>query len=37
MRGYTLKEKAKITAGAVTAVVIVAWFAIVAFALLSGG
>jgi hypothetical protein len=37
MRGYTLKEKAKITAGAVTAVVIVAWFAIVALALLSGG
>jgi len=37
MRGYTLKEKAKITAGAVTALVIVAWLAIVALALLSGG
>ena len=37
MRSYTLKEKAKITAGAVTALVIVAWFAIVALALLSGG
>jgi hypothetical protein len=37
MRGYTLKEKAKITAGAVTALVIVAWLAIIALALLSGG
>ena len=37
MRGYTLKEKAKITAGAVTALVIVAWLAIVALALPSGG
>ena len=37
MRGYTLKEKAKITAGAVTALVIVAWLSIVALALLSGG
>ena len=36
MRDYTLKEKAKITAGAVTALVIVAWFAIVALALLLG-
>ena len=37
MRGYTLKEKAKITAGAVAALVIVAWLAIIALALLSGG
>jgi len=37
MRSYTLKEKAKITAGAVTALVIVAWLAVVALALLSGG
>ena len=37
MRSYTFKEKAKITAGAVTALVIVAWLAIVALALLSGG
>jgi hypothetical protein len=37
MRSYTLKEKAKITAGAVAALVIVAWLAIIALALLSGG
>ena len=37
MRGYTLKEKAKITAGAVAALVIVAWLAVFALALLSGG
>jgi len=37
MRDYTPKEKAKITAGAVTALVIVAWLAIIALALLSGG
>jgi hypothetical protein len=37
MRDYTLKEKAKITAGAVTALVIVAWLAAVALALLSAG
>jgi hypothetical protein len=36
MRGYTLKEKAKITAGAVTALVIVTWLAVAALALLSG-
>jgi hypothetical protein len=36
MLGCTPKEKAKITAGAVTALVIVAWLAIVALALLSG-
>jgi hypothetical protein len=35
MRVYTLKEKAKIAAGAVTALVIVAWLAIIALALLS--
>jgi hypothetical protein len=37
MRSYTFKEKAKITAGAVTALVIVAWLAVVALALLSAG
>jgi hypothetical protein len=37
MRGYTLKEKAKITAGAVAALVIVAWLAVIALALLAGG
>jgi hypothetical protein len=37
MRSYTLKEKAKITAGAVAALVIVAWLTIIALALLSGG
>jgi len=37
MRGYTLKEKARITAGALAALVIVAWLAIIALALLSGG
>ena len=37
MRGYTLKEKAKITAGAVASLVIVAWLAVIALALLSGG
>ena len=36
MRDYTLKEKVKITAGAVTALVIVAWLVILALALLSG-
>lgn len=36
MRSYTFMEKAKITAGAVTALVIVAWLAVVAFALLLG-
>jgi hypothetical protein len=35
MPRYTLKEKARITAGAVTALVIVAWLAILALALLS--
>jgi hypothetical protein len=37
MHDYTLKEKAKVTAGAVAALVIVAWLAIIALALLSGG
>jgi len=37
MQDYSLKEKAKITAGAVAALVIVAWLAIIALALLSGG
>lgn len=36
MRGYTLREKAKITAGAVTALVIVVWLAVAALALLAG-
>ena len=35
MRSYTLKEKAKVAAGAATALVIVAWLAIIALALLS--
>jgi hypothetical protein len=35
MRDYTGKEKLKITAGAVTAVVVVGWLAVFAFALLS--
>jgi hypothetical protein len=35
MRGYTLKEKAKITAGAVAALVIVVWLFVIALALLS--
>jgi hypothetical protein len=37
MRDYTLKEKTKITAGAVTALVVVAWLAVAAWALLSAG
>jgi succinate dehydrogenase hydrophobic anchor subunit len=35
MRDYTRMEKLKITAGALTAVVIVGWLAVFAFALLS--
>jgi hypothetical protein len=35
MRDYTLREKIKITAGAVTALVSVAWLAVIALALLS--
>lgn len=34
MYDYTSKEKAKITAGAVTALVIVGWLAVIAFAFL---
>ena len=37
MDDYTHKKKAKIPAGAVAALVIVAWLAIIALALLSGG
>lgn len=37
MRDYTLKEKAKITAGAIAALVIVAWLAIVALGIMSAG
>jgi len=32
---YTFKEKAKITAGAVAALIIVAWMAVIAIAILS--
>jgi hypothetical protein len=35
MRDYTSREKAKITAGAVTALVMVAWLTLIALALLS--
>lgn len=35
MHGYTPKEKSKITAGAVTALVIVAWLFVIALAMLS--
>jgi hypothetical protein len=35
MHDYTPKEKAKIAAGAVTALVVVAWFSLLALALLS--
>ena len=35
MRGYTNKEKAKITAGAVASVVIVGWLVVFAIAFLS--
>jgi hypothetical protein len=35
MHGYTPKEKATIAAGAVAALVTVAWLAIIALALLS--
>jgi hypothetical protein len=37
MRGYTLKEKARITACALAAVVIVGWLAVIALALMSAG
>ena len=35
MRDYTFKEKARITAGAVTALVVVGWLAVLATAFLS--
>lgn len=35
MRGYTAKEKVKITAGAVAAVAIVGWLFVLAIAFLS--
>jgi len=35
MRGYTNKEKAKITAGAVASLVIVGWLVVLAIVLLS--
>ncbi len=35
MRGYSLKEKLKITAGVVTALVIVGWLLFLALAVLS--
>ena len=35
MHNYTFREKAKVTAGAVTALVIVTWLAFIALALLS--
>jgi len=35
MRGYTTKEKTKITAGAVAALVIVGWLLVLAIAFLS--
>jgi hypothetical protein len=35
MRGYTTNERAKITAGAVAAVVIVGWLVVLAIVLLS--
>jgi len=36
MRGYTLKEKARITVGAVAALVIVGWLAVIAVAVMAG-
>jgi hypothetical protein len=35
MRGYTMKEKLKITAGAVSSLVIVVWLFVFAIAFLS--
>ena len=37
MRATTLKEKARITVGAVAALVIVGWLAVIAVALMSAG
>ncbi len=35
MRDFTFKEKAKITAGAITALVIGGWFAVIAVAIMA--
>jgi hypothetical protein len=35
MRGYTTKEKLKVTAGAVAAVVVVGWLVVLAIVLMS--
>jgi hypothetical protein len=35
MRDYTFREKAKITAGAVSALIIVGWLVVIALAVLS--
>ena len=37
MRDYTFKEKARITAGAVAALVIVGWLAVFAMAMMAAG
>ena len=37
MRDYTFKEKARITAGAVVALVIVGWLAVFALAMMAAG
>ena len=37
MRAYTLKEKARITAGAVAALVVVGWLLVLAIAFLAAG
>ena len=37
MRDYTFKEKARITAGAVAALVIVGWLAVFALAMMAAG
>jgi len=37
MRDFTFREKARITAGAVAALVIVGWLAVIAMALMSAG
>jgi hypothetical protein len=36
MRDYTLKEKARIAVGAVAALVIVGWLAVIAVAVMAG-
>lgn len=37
MRDFTFREKAKITAGALAALVIVGWLAVITLALMSTG